>query len=329
MSAVAPLPKFDPIYQTALDVLDNESRGLIALKTTIDHSFLETVETISACTGRVILSGMGKCNHIANKIAATLASTGQPAFFVHPAEAGHGDLGMICENDVVLMLSYSGETTELANLIAYTRRFSIPLIAIVGRPQSTLAQMATHVLCLPRVEEACPLQLAPTTSTTMMLALGDALAICLLTKKGFTPQDFKVYHPGGNLGNQLTRVGEKMHGVERLPLVLTSCSMQDVLIVISEKGFGCAGVIDETGRLTGIITDGDLRRHMNPNLLEKTAGDVMTTAPRTTTADILLGEVVRVLNDRKITGIFVVDGEKKPLGFIHIHDCLRLGLTSG
>lgn len=320
----------EKLEKTPLDVaarvLGQEAAGILELQKSLGSEFNEAVQHIFQTKGRVIISGMGKCSHIANKIAATFASTGQPAFFVHPAEASHGDLGMITEDDLVIMLSNSGETSELANLIAYTRRFSIPLIAIVGRKNSTLSKIATVALVLPPCEEACPMGLAPTTSTTMMLALGDALAISLLTQKGFTAQDFKIFHPGGNLGSQLMRVAEKMHKGDALPLIQMHHLMAEAIITMTAKGFGCVGVVDNQGKLQGVLTDGDLRRHMNPGLLDQTAETIMTRDPATITSDMLMVEALSLMNRRGITSLFIVDEMDHPIGLIHIHDFLRAGI---
>ena len=318
--------KKSDIQLQALAVLKVECEGIQVLSQIINDDFERAVSLIYQTQGRIIISGMGKCSHIANKIAATFASTGKPAFFVHPAEASHGDLGMITPQDSVIMLSNSGETAELANLISYTHRFSIPLISIVGRAESTLAKMSTIALVLPKFEEACLLKLAPTTSTTMMLALGDALAICLLKKKGFTPKDFKIFHPGGNLGSQLLKVGEKMHPFHSLPLVLSGSFMQEALLIMTEKGFGCLGVLDSNSSLIGVVTDGDLRRHMSKDLLTYSVEKIMTQNPAVVTEDVLMADALNILNKKEITSLFVVGKEKKPLGLIHIHDFLRAGI---
>ncbi|RMH51930.1 MAG: KpsF/GutQ family sugar-phosphate isomerase [Alphaproteobacteria bacterium] len=277
-------------------------------------------------TGRVIVSGMGKSGHVARKIAATLASTGTPAQFVHPGEASHGDLGMVTRNDVVLLLSNSGETAELADLIEHTRRFGIPLIGVASREDSTLMRAADVALPLPRADEACPNGLAPTTSTTLTMALGDALAIALMETRGFRPEHFRLFHPGGKLGARLIKVADLMHGPEALPLVGEDAPMGEVLIEMSRRGFGVAGIVDAEGRLAGVITDGDLRRHM-AGLLERRAGEVMTRGPRTIRPDSLAGEALGLMNAAKITCLFVTDGPGgRPLGILHVHDCLRAGV---
>lgn len=309
---------------TARRVIATETAALEALQAGLDDSFDRAIETLLAATGRVILLGMGKSGHIARKIAATLASTGTPAHFVHPAEASHGDLGMLAQGDVVLMLSNSGETPELADVIAYTRRFSIPLIGVASRPDSTLLKKCDVALVLPKVPEACGTGVVPTSSTTMTLALGDALAVALMEHRQFTPQNFRDFHPGGKLGAQLSRVRDLMHDGTALPLVAQNTPMAEALLEISQKGFGVVGVTDETGALSGIITDGDLRRHMD-GLLSQTASAVMTPQPTTIAPGALAEEAVAIMNERKITCLFVSEGAE-PLGLLHIHDCLRVGL---
>jgi arabinose-5-phosphate isomerase len=308
----------------AARVLKIEGEALLALAEALPVDFSAAVEQLMACQGRVILSGIGKSGHIARKIAATFSSTGTPAYFVHAAEASHGDLGTITPADVVIALSNSGETTELGDLIAHTRRFTIPLIAISSRAGSTLAQAADLRLTLPPAPEACPLGLAPTTSTTMALALGDALAVALMERRGFEPQHFRTFHPGGRLGAKLARVGQLMRGSEDLPLVPSDCPMADTLLVMTQKGFGTAGVI-ESGRLVGVITDGDLRRNM-AGLMTKTAIDVATRTPLTAPPEMMAVEAVALMNQNKITMLFVTDADAQPLGILHIHDCLRAGV---
>jgi arabinose-5-phosphate isomerase len=276
-------------------------------------------------TDRVIVTGMGKSGHIANKIASTLASTGTPAVFVHPAEASHGDLGMITGDDVVIALSNSGETSELADLVTYTRRFKIPLIAITGRANSTLAVAADVALVLPNTPEACPMGLAPTTSTTVMLALGDALAVAMLERKGFSADDFHLLHPGGKLGRLLLRVAGIMHTGDEVPLIGGDRSMADTLLLMTSKSFGCAGIVDDDGRLKGIVTDGDLRRHMSGDLLSLKTEEVMTADPLSVQPSTLASEALGFMNARSITTLFVVE-DGRPVGIIHIHDCLRAGV---
>lgn len=312
------------IIQVAQKVVNYEAWALKQLANTIDDSLVQAVKTIVNAKGRVIISGMGKSGHIGTKIAATLASTGTPAFFVHPAEASHGDLGMVTPDDVVICLSNSGGTTELADLISYTRRHFIPLIAIVAVPTSALGKNADIVLEIPKVPEACPNGLAPTSSTVMMLALGDALAVALMEWRGFTSENFLNFHPGGKLGAKLLKVSEVMHPETEIPLVHRQDDMQKVLIEMTSKSFGCTGVTDDAGHLVGIITDGDLRRHMNGALLTQKACKVMSVNPYAIEEDKFIGEVVAVLQKKSITGLFVIR-EQKPIGFVHIHDCLRVG----
>jgi len=292
----------------------------------LGDSFAQAVEAMFAAKGRVIVSGMGKSGHVGAKIAATLASTGTPAQFVHPGEASHGDLGMITRDDVVLVLSNSGETAELADIIAHVRNSGIKMIGIAGKATSTLLRKADIALVLPKAEEACIAGLAPTTSTTMTLALGDALAVTLMDKRDFTQDDYKVFHPGGKLGARLARVEELMHIGDEIPLVTEDEAMSEVLITISQKGFGVAAVVDKSGHLMGIITDGDLRRNMD-GLLSKRAADVMTRDPSTITPKSRASAALLNMNHRKITCLFVCDAvQKTPLGILHIHDCLRAGV---
>jgi len=308
-------------------VIDHARGGLEALGASLGADFAAAVDVFARVTGRVIVSGVGKSGHVGRKIAATLASTGTPAFFVHAGEASHGDMGMIGKNDAVLAISNSGEAGELRDLVSYTRRFGIPLVAITSRPKSSLAQGADIVLALPDVGEACPLGLAPTTSTTLTLVLGDAIAVALLERRGFTADEYKVYHPGGQLGRKLFKVEELMHIGAELPLVAAETPMSDVVLVMTNKTFGVAGVTDAGGRLLGIVTDGDLRRHMQHgtgDLFTKTAGDVMTRAPKTIRRSVLAAEAVRRMNESKITSMFVVEDEK-PVGILRMHDVLRAG----
>jgi arabinose-5-phosphate isomerase len=272
----------------------------------------------------VIITGMGKSGHIGAKIAATLASTGTPAFFVHPAEASHGDLGMIAQEDVIVALSWSGETAELRNIVFYSRRFRVPLVAITSRADSTLARSADVALVMPGVEEACPHGLAPTTSALVQLALGDALAIALLENRGFSADDFLKFHPGGSLGANLAHVRDVMHRGDRLPLAPLGTGMNEALLLISQKGFGCLGVTDPNGNLVGIITDGDLRRHLAGNIFERRVDDVMTREPKTIEPDALVASALEILNSAGIMALMVLDN-RKPVGIIHIHDLLRIG----
>ena len=296
----------DPAFQTtARNVILAEAQALGTLAEALDGGFDAAVSVVLAGTGRLIVTGIGKSGHIARKIAATLASTGTPAQFVHPAEASHGDLGMITKSDVVLAISNSGEAPELANLLTYTRRFDIPLIGMTSRDTSTLATHSDVVLLLPRVEEACGTGVVPTSSTTMSLALGDALAVALMKHRAFTAEHFREFHPGGKLGAELSRVGELMHRDIAVPVVQADTAMSDTLIEISQKGFGVAGVVDGDGALIGIITDGDLRRHMGDALLSHHAQEVMTANPQTISPSTLASEAVRLMNERKITCLFV------------------------
>ena len=322
------MAKGDEDLASARRVLDLEAKALNALAASLDGSFVAALDLLQEVKGRVIVTGMGKSGHVARKIAATLASTGTPALYVHPGEASHGDLGMITRDDGVLALSNSGNTTELGDVVAFSRRFAIPLIAITMRRDSGLADDADLALVLPRSEEACPMGLAPTTSTTMMLALGDALAIALLERRGFSAQDFRLLHPGGTLGARLLRVGDVMRGPDELPLCDLDTPMADAILVMTEHNFGCVGVLGEDKCLAGIITDGDLRRHMAPDLLQRRAGDVMTLEPQTIEAQLLAAEAVGRMNlhGKGITSLFVVDG-KRPIGIVRMHDCLRAGVA--
>ncbi|MCJ1900796.1 MULTISPECIES: KpsF/GutQ family sugar-phosphate isomerase [Paracoccus] len=309
---------------TARRVIRTEAEGLALLADGLGDSFDRAVETVLAARGRVVVSGMGKSGHVGRKIAATLASTGTPAQFVHPAEASHGDLGMVTQGDVALVLSNSGETPELADLIAHTRRFQIPLIGVAGRPQSTLLRQADVALVLPAAPEACGTGIVPTTSTTMTIALGDALAVALMEHRQFTPEHFRTFHPGGKLGAKLSKVADLMH--RDMPLVAETAPMAEALLTISQKSFGVTGVTDAAGRLTGIITDGDLRRHMQ-GLLDHSAAEVMTRNPRTIGPDALAEAALAEMQARRITCLFVVTLEGMPAGLIHIHDFLRTGLV--
>lgn len=318
----------DALIETGRRVVATEAEALGLLAGALGPAFGEAARLILAARGRVIVSGMGKSGHIARKVAATLASTGTPAHFVHPAEASHGDLGMMAQGDVALLLSNSGETPELADMIAYTRRFSIPLIGVAGRADSTLLTRADVAIVLPQAREACGTGIVPTTSTTMTLALGDALAVALMEHRRFTPEMFRAFHPGGKLGARLARVADLMHTGDRLPLVFEDTPMTEALLVMSAKGFGVVGVTDAEGRLAGIVTDGDLRRHME-GLMERTAAEVMTRAPRTILPEALAEEALAEMNARQITCLFALPfgGDGAPAGLIHIHDCLRAGVA--
>jgi arabinose-5-phosphate isomerase len=310
-------------------VLRTEAAGLQALAACLDDSFGRAVDLLAGATGRVVVSGMGKSGHIARKIASTFASTGTAALFVHPAEASHGDLGMIVPGDAVLALSNSGETVELADLVAHSRRFGLPLMAITAHAGSALAKAADVALTLPSAAEACPMGLAPTTSTTMQMALGDALAVALLTRRGFTEADFHQFHPGGRLGTRLRRVRDVMHTGDAVPLAPPDTVMDRALLLITEKRFGCLGVVDAAGRLIGIVTDGDLRRAMGPDLLSRNVTEIMTCSPRTIPPDALAVEALHAMNarERPITTLFVVDADNRPLGILHVHDLLRAGVA--
>ncbi|MDD3288014.1 MAG: KpsF/GutQ family sugar-phosphate isomerase [Alphaproteobacteria bacterium] len=323
---IAAAPSDAGLIDSAKAVLVAEGRALQNLSKSLDKNFAAAVHVIVGCKGRIIISGMGKAGHIARKVAATMASTGTPAIYVHPGEASHGDLGMVTLEDVVLVLSNSGETSELSDIVEYTRRFSIPLISITAHADSSLGKSSDIVLVLPPEVEAGSLGLAPTTSTTMMLALGDALAVVALESKGFTKEDFRNFHPGGKLGKILLRVSNIMHGKDALPLASINDPMSHVLVVMTEKSFGCAGIVDNNGVLVGIITDGDLRRKMTPDLLNKTAGEVMTKAPMTILPQKLAVEALQILNEKKRTNLFVVDNDSKPVGILHMHDLLRAGV---
>ena len=315
---------------SAIRTLDLECEGLAQLSAEVQGpmapAFADAVQRLAAATGRVIVTGIGKSGHVGQKIAATFASTGTPAFFLHPSEASHGDLGMVTRDDLIVALSWSGETVELKPVITYSRRFAVPLVAITSRPDSALGHQSDVVLTLPRVKEACPHGLAPTTSTTMQLALGDALAIALLEARGFTAQDFKIFHPGGSLGASLAYVTDVMHAGDQLPIIRNGRGMPEALATMSEKGLGCVGVVDVKGRLIGVITDGDLRRKMSSNMLEATVDDVMTKRPKTVAANTLTSAALELINASRITALFVVE-KGKPVGLIHVHDLLRLGVA--
>jgi arabinose-5-phosphate isomerase len=320
--------------KAALRAVQIERRGLLALEEALDRAgdgelgaaFDEAAQILAEATGRVIVSGIGKSGLIARKIAATFASTGRPAAFVHPAEASHGDLGMIQAGDVVVCLSWSGETAELADIIQYTRRYRIPLIAITSNPDSSLGREADIRLVLPQAQEACPHGLAPTTSTTMQLVLGDALAMALLEAKGFTARDFGVFHPGGKLGARLLFVRDVMHQGEQIPWVGLAARMAEAVVEISQKRVGCVCVLDSEGRLAGIITDGDLRRHMRSDLMDAAVSEIMTRSPRTIEADALAAEALELISHR-ISVLPVVDDDRKVVGVVHFHDLLRRGVA--
>jgi arabinose-5-phosphate isomerase len=315
---------------SALRTLDNEREGVAALAAAmcdgLGAAFVAAVETIGNARGRVIVTGMGKSGHVGRKIAATLASTGTPAFFVHAADASHGDLGMITPDDVMLALSWSGETEELKDLINYSRRFRIPLIAVTVSADSTLGKSADVVLALPATREACPHNLAPTTSSLMQLALGDALAIALLESKGFSAMDFGVFHPGGQLGAALKFVRNVMHPGAAVPLIKRGAPMSEAIVEMSAKGFGCVAVTDDNGNLAGVITDGDLRRHMRADLLNARVDDIMTASPKVVRPDQLASEALQLINSSKITALIVVESDR-PVGIVNFHDLLRAGVA--
>jgi arabinose-5-phosphate isomerase len=315
---------------SARRTLEVERDGLTALRAALDEdlglAFGRAVECLASAKGRVIISGIGKSGHVGQKLAATFASTGTPAFFVHPTEASHGDLGMITRDDAIVALSWSGETAELANIITFSRRFNVPLIAITSRADSALGKQADIVLQLPKAKEACPHGLAPTTSTTMQLAIGDALAVALLEAKGFSAHDFKVFHPGGKLGASLKYVADLMHTGAELPLIAEAALMSEAIMVMTGKSFGCVGVIDAKGALVGMITDGDLRRHMRNDLMQVPAVQIMTRNPNTMRPDTLASSALEQFNARKRTQMFVVDAGR-PVGILHVHDFLRAGVA--
>ena len=320
----------DQDLDAARRVLRLEAEGLNALANSLGADFGHALDLLAAVSGRITVTGMGKSGHVARKIAATLASTGTPAQFVHPGEASHGDLGMIAPGDAVLAMSNSGDTTELNDVILYTRRFGIPLVAMTAKASSTLAEGADVTLLLPRAPEACPMGLAPTTSTTMMLALGDAIAVALLKRKGFSAKDFQILHPGGSLARKLLHVSDIMHGPETVPLCRPDTAMSEAILIMTQGTFGCVGITDDGGALIGIITDGDLRRHMDPGLLAVPAREVMTGPPRTIRPQALAAEALGIMNgvrdERPITSLFVVENDR-PVGIVHIHDCLRAGVA--
>ena len=306
-------------------VLGEEAHALGLMANSLGEEFRGAVDLIGEATGRIILTGVGKSGHVGRKIAATLASTGTSALFVHATEASHGDLGMIGAGDVILALSKTGETRELADTIAYAKRFGIPLIAMTASATSALGRAADILLQLPDVAEAADVLNAPTTSTTLQIALGDALAVALVERHGFTPQEFGQFHPGGKLGAMLRTVAELMHGADELPLIDPAAPMSMALLQMSEKRFGCVGVAGADGRLQGLITDGDLRRHMD-GLMDHKAGEVMTRDPLTVPPSLLASEALKRMNDSRVTVLFVVD-DGKPVGIVHVHDLLRAGVV--
>src|SRR6516164_5438041 len=320
----------DASVQSALRTLDAEGDGIAAITAALQgelgEAFARATDLIRNAKGRLIVTGLGKSGHIGRKIAATFASTGTPAFFVHAAEAGHGDLGMITTDDVILALSWSGEQPEMKTLITYAKRFRIAVIAMTAEPDSTLSRAADIALALPKAREACPHNLAPTTSSLMLLALGDALAIALLEGRGFTSVDFGVLHPGGKLGAMLKFARDIMHTGDTVPLKPLGTGMSDALVEMTSKGFGCVGIVDAHGAIVGIVTDGDLRRHMRPDLMTAVVDDVMTRNPKTIRGDLLASEALEILNSSKITALIVTDGGR-PIGIVHLHDILRAGVV--
>lgn len=321
---MSPSPDTD-VVEVGRRVLSHEAEALLRLAETLGPEFRRAVDLFERLNGRIVCVGVGKSGHVARKIAATFASTGQPAMFIHPTEASHGDLGMMSPQDALLALSKSGETRELADLVAFSRRFGAPLVAMTCSAQSALGRAADVRLLIPDVEEAHVAVDAPTTSTTLQMAMGDALAVALMERRGFGPHDFRLFHPGGKLGAALRSVSDLMHAGGELPLVAEDAPMQAALLTMTEKRFGCAGVTDAAGRLVGLITDGDLRRHMD-GLMGHTAGEVMTRAPKTTGPDALAAEALRLMNDSRITVLFVVEDER-PVGVLHVHDLLRSGVA--
>lgn len=321
------MTEISDIY-VARQTIDREIEALKTMENNLDETLGQALDVLQHTKGRVIVTGMGKSGHIGSKIAATMASTGTPAFFLHPSEASHGDLGMVTKDDSVIAISNSGESKELLDILTYCRRFSIPLIAITKNPESSLGKNSDIILRLPNNPEACPLGLAPMSSTTATLVMGDILAAALMVRNGFTEADFKLRHPGGKLGSILRHVSDIMHTGDEMPLIGEDAIMQDALMTMSAKMLGCVGILDKNGDLIGMITDGDLRRWMSPNLITEKVSKVMTKNPRTITKDILIAEAVNIMNNtgKGITNVFVVDG-KKPIGIVHIHDCLKAGAS--
>lgn len=317
--------------RSAIRTIKAEKSGLAdlekALSNGLSESFTQAIARLSSIAGRVIVTGIGKSGHVGAKIAATLASTGTPAFFVHPVEANHGDLGMITPDDAIIALSWSGESTELQGILAYSRRFSIPLVAITSGPDSTLARSADYILCLPKSQEACPHGLAPTTSALMQLAIGDAIAVALLEARGFTAVDFKTFHPGGKLGATLSHVRDVMHIGERVPLVPKGTPMPEAVMVLSRKRFGCVGVVDEEGRLCGIVTEGDMARNLARDLSVLNVDDVMTVTPKTVRETTLAASAMALLEQHHISALIVIDDDNRPQGIVHFHDLLRIGVA--
>ncbi|MBQ9731978.1 MAG: KpsF/GutQ family sugar-phosphate isomerase [Alphaproteobacteria bacterium] len=309
--------------------IDREIEAVRNMEENLDASLSDVLDLLQKMTGRIIVTGMGKSGHIGTKIAATFASTGTPSFFVHPAEASHGDLGMLTENDVVLAISNGGESKELSDILVYCKRYGIPLIAVTKNPESSLGKAGDYILKLPDYREACPLGMAPTSSTTATLILGDVLAVCLMERKGFSKLDYKRRHPGGKLGAMLQKVSDLMHTGDAIPLIADTAFMQEAMLTMSSKMLGSVGILNNSGELIGIITDGDLRRAMSPDILNKKVTDVMTYNPQTIAPDVLAAEALNTMNNtgKGITQLFVVDDQKHPIGIIHIHDCLKAGVA--
>lgn len=326
MPHTAPKKAESPLSH-AREVLATEIAALQALSDGLTHAFNEAVEIIAAREGRVVVTGIGKSGHVARKIAATLASTGTPALFVHPAEASHGDLGMVSKNDCILALSNSGEAAELSDIIAFSRRFSLPLMAMTSRDDSALGREADIILQIPKATEACPMGLAPTSSTTMMMALGDALAIALLKRNNFRETDYKVLHPGGKLGKRLQMVRDLMHTGDAVPTAPAGTPVSDIILIMTQKTFGCCAIVDEENTLLGIITDGDLRRHMREDLLRLKAETIMTKNPKTTNSQSLAAEALGRMNEKKVTSLFVVNDDGRVEGIIRMHDVLKAGVV--
>jgi arabinose-5-phosphate isomerase len=311
------------IIETALQVLNDEIDGINLLKKFFDSNFEHAVKTIFDSNGKVIVTGVGKSGHVGRKISATLSSTGTPSFFIHPTEASHGDMGMIEKNDVILAISWSGETTELGDIVRFAHENKNKLIGLSSNKNSHLANSSDIALNLPNAKEACPNGLAPTTSTTMQLIVGDALAISLLNIRDFNKDNFRLLHPGGRLGAILAKVSDIMHIDDEIPVLNKGSKMSEAIIKISEKGFGCIGIILED-KLIGIITDGDLRRHMGPEMLDKSVEEIMTKDPISIPKQLLVSEALELLNKQGVQGLFITDNEKKPLGFVHFHDLIKV-----
>ncbi|WP_378948823.1 SIS domain-containing protein [Mesorhizobium sp. ANAO-SY3R2] len=313
---------------SALRTVTTEQVGVAALVAALEgplaDPFAEAVSILAQIKGRAIITGVGKSGHIGKKVAATLASTGTPSYFVHPAEAIHGDLGMITSDDAIVAISWSGETAELKGIVGYSRRFSIPLIAITSGETSALARQSDAVLLLPRTPEACPHGLAPTTSTLLQLVMGDALAVALLEARGFTADHFRTFHPGGQLGASLMPIGELMHSGDKMPVVAIGTKMPEAVRTLAQKRFGCVCVVDAEGKLAGIVTDGDLSRNLHRNLAETSVEEIMTTQPRTVPRQMLAGAAIAILNEHNIGALIVVEGDR-PVGLVHFHDLLRIG----